>query len=196
MEGSLSSAMLRFLCLPNPTWPQDLDWDCLACGSKNKGDGRPLCAHCSATTRSRSWALKHLLDRMSTALLVQLEGDTASEVREVLPLDLLLYVLLSPHNNNMTGLTCGSYSLEAAIECRCLEDRDESPKLASAGEEGQVPLFSEDSEKLLESLDEGSFDGSLDEKLLDSHDGSRLEDSLPVELASLTVSLPLDVTRI
>jgi len=77
----------------------------------------------------------------------------------------------------MTGMTYGSYSLEAAIDCRCLEKRDESPKLTSVGEEGQVPLLSDDSEKLLDSPDDGSVEGDLDENLLDSHDGSRMEDS-------------------
>ena len=105
LEGSLSSTILRYLCLPTPSWPQELDWDCLSCRSRNSGDGQPLCAHCISTTRSRSWALKHLVDRMSAALLVQLEGDTAEEVSNVLPLDLLLYILLSPHNNKMTGMT-------------------------------------------------------------------------------------------
>ena len=133
---------------------------------------------------------------MSEALLTQLEDDTAEEVSQILPLDLLLYILLSLHNNKMTGMTCGSYSVEAASDCRCLEEGNESPKLTSVGEEGQVPLLSEDSEKLLDSPDDGSFEGDLDENLLlDSHDGSRMEDSLPLELASLTVSLPLDVTN-
>ena len=133
---------------------------------------------------------------MSEALLTQLEGDTPEEVTNILPLDLLLYILLSPHNKRMTGMTCGSYSVEEATDCRCLEEGNESPKLTSVGEEDQVPLLSEDSEKLLDSPDDGSFEGDLDENLLlDSHDGSRMEDSLPLELASLTVSLPLDVTK-
>ena len=91
-------------------------------------------------------------------------------------------------------MTVGSYSNEEAIDWRCLEEGSEKPKSASVDEEVQAPLFSDDPERLLDSPDDSSFEEDLDENfLLDSHNGSRMEDSLPLELASLIVSLPLDV---
>ena len=80
-------------------------------------------------------------------------------------------------------MTVGSYSIEEAIDCRCLEEGSEEPKSAACSQqpvdEQPPPLLSEDPERLLDSPDDSSFDGDLDENLLlDSQDGSRMEASL------------------
>ena len=87
-------------------------------------------------------------------------------------------------------MTVGSYSIEEAIDCRCVEEGSEDPKSAACSQQSVEkyqplpPLLSEDPERLLDSPDDSSFEGDLDENLLlDTPDGSRMEDSLQLELA-------------
>ena len=99
------------------------------------------------------------------ALVDQLEEDTPNNTTTILPLDLLLHILLSPHNRRMTGLLLGAYSMEEAIDCICVEGGEDDLS-APAGKVTQplTPL-SCDPDRLLDTLD-GGFDGELDENLL------------------------------
>ena len=161
----MTSAILHFLCLPTPSWPQGLEWNCGACQARNNGDEPALCRHCTAPTRSRSMVLKNLLDSMSVALVYQLEEDTANNTTTILPLDLLLHILLSPHNRRMTGLLLGAYSIEEAIDCRCVEGGEDHLSEPSGKVTQPLTPLSCDPEGLLDTLD-GSFNGDLDENLL------------------------------
>ena len=192
----MSSSILWYLCLPTPSKPHGLEWCCGSCGARNTSEEPALCKFCTSGTRSKSWVLKDLLDQMSRALCDQLEEDTPTTVTTILPPDLLLYILLSPHNRCMTGLIHRAYRLEEAVDCKCVEGSDD-PKSATVEKNQPLTPLSLDPDRLLDTLDD-SFDGDLDENfLLDSPESARscMEDSLPLEFAAMTVSLPLDITN-
>ena len=123
-EATMTSAILRYLCLPTPSRPQGLESNCGACQARNTGEVT-LCNHCTSATRSRSLVLKNLLDSMSKALTIQLEGDTPATTISIYPMDLLLHILLSPHNRRMSGLLRGAYGIEEAVSCRCVEEAED-----------------------------------------------------------------------
>ena len=118
-ETTISSAVLRWLTLPTDSWPQDLPWDCHQCGGRQGGAAR-LCNTCPAGNRSRAWALKLLLDKISTSLTIQLQESISPS--KFYPMDLFITILLSPHGHNLSGMLTDAYTRSSARTCIFVEE--------------------------------------------------------------------------
>ena len=113
-EDSITSAVLRWLTLPTDSWPADLPLNCHQCGVRQGGAVR-LCTSCLGGNRSRAWALKLLLDKLSLSLSLQLPESMSPS--KFYPMDLLISLLLSPHGINLSGMLTNAYARSAAMTC-------------------------------------------------------------------------------
>jgi hypothetical protein len=66
-----------------------------------------LCSHCSGGNRSQAWALKLMLDSISTALNIQMPEESFTHTTH-LAMDTLIHIFLSPHNYKLTGMLTGA----------------------------------------------------------------------------------------
>ena len=73
---------------------------------------------------SRSWALKLRLDSISTALTIQMPEKSSTHTTH-LAMDTLFHILLSPHNNKLTGKLTGAYAFHGARTCICVQEERE-----------------------------------------------------------------------
>ena len=89
----------------NPWAWQAIAWTCLGCSQVNPG----VREHCSKIdcqenpSSSRGWALQNILDRMTEELILMGDADTNTAM-ELISLELILEILLSPHERTMCGL--------------------------------------------------------------------------------------------
>jgi hypothetical protein len=79
---------------------------------------------CPGENRSRAGALRLLLDSISAAFTIHLPIQSSTHHTH-LEMDSLITILLSPHNNRMSGLLTGAYAIEVARICICVEKERE-----------------------------------------------------------------------
>jgi hypothetical protein len=114
-EDSLSSAILKFLCVPLDCWPRELVWHCPQCEGLQQADAR-ICSTCTSGERTRAPALRLLLHFLSHALSMQCPEEPHAP-----SLFFEMDDLLSRPGNRMSGLTVDAYKIEAARSCICVE---------------------------------------------------------------------------
>jgi hypothetical protein len=118
-EATITSAVMCWLTLPTDSWPANLPWNCHQCGARQGGAVR-LCTICPGSNRSRAWALKLLLDKLSHSLSLQLPESVSPS--KFYPMDLLISLLLSPHGINLSGMLTNAYARSAARTGICVEE--------------------------------------------------------------------------
>jgi hypothetical protein len=111
------------LSIPEDSWPASLLWNCHQC-RRLRGDTARLCSHCHGGNRSQAWALRLLLDSIFTALTIQMPFESFNHPTHLV-MDTLIHILISPHNNRLTGLLTGAYTFHAARTCICVDEERE-----------------------------------------------------------------------
>ena len=68
--------------------------------------------------------MRLLLDSISSALTIQMPIESSTHPTH-LDMDTLINILLSPHNNRMTGMLTRAYAFHSARTCICVEEERE-----------------------------------------------------------------------
>lgn len=139
-EPTLSDAIRGWVS--RNVWPASLSWDCPQCGGTQDGEVK-TCSSCPANMpavlRGRHVTLQRTMALLTTTLKNQLATDTPSSADTLLPIPTLMDVLFSPHNQRLTGLCRGAYGIDRAIDCLCVEGREEAPKEQTDSNSNIVP---------------------------------------------------------